>query len=101
MEPTPKTKRLRSMSAIVEHYDNGDSILVSYSTVVAAIVDGRAYVTPHWDCSVTTLKHVKTYLRDYWDLDMPAADIRYMIRNNGIHVATWREIQDKVNEGRL
>ena len=49
------SKRLDSCSARVETYDNGTKVLVSYSTVVAAITkDGQVYVTPQWECSITT-----------------------------------------------
>jgi hypothetical protein len=82
------TKQLRHMQATVECYDSGDSILTSYSTVVAAIIDGRLYVTPMWDCSVTTLRQVKAYFKDYYGLALPAADLRFKISQGGIHLIT-------------
>ena len=86
------TGQLRRMQATVEHYDSGDTILISYSTVVAGIIDGQPYVTPMWDCSVTTLKHVKSYFADLYGVAYRADDIRDCIEWKTIKLVGKHEL---------
>ena len=57
------TRQLNKCNARVHTYSNGTQILISYSTPVAGIDrNGYMYVMPCWDCSMTTLKHVRLFL---------------------------------------
>lgn len=42
--------------------ENGRKVLRSYDTNVCAIEGGRVTLLPLWDCSATTLRHVKAFL---------------------------------------
>ena len=56
--------QLKHMSAsIIEN--NGVLVLVSYSTPVVLYARGNIILGSMWDCSVTTLKHVKTFLTEF------------------------------------
>lgn len=56
-----KIKRIGNTNSIIITKDNGDEVLVSYSTAVAAIVNGKAYKTDkRW--SVTTSRHINQFL---------------------------------------
>lgn len=57
-------KKLRSMSARVIIRDNVTK-LISYQTPVAMIVNGILIFSKDWQCSVTTIKHVKAFIQDY------------------------------------
>lgn len=48
--------------AIVED-ENGVKRLYSYNTLVCEIADGNVTLKPMWNCSVTTLRHVRAFLR--------------------------------------
>ena len=85
-------KQLRRMNAKVESFSNGDSILTSYATIVAARIDGQIYLTPEWDSSVSTMRHVRTYFEDYCDCVSFAEPIRRDIRAGMIKVIGPHEI---------
>ena len=86
---TTKIKQLRSSNAHVECrvYDD-DSIgyaLISYETLVALYIQdnapaphhGRAiYVGPKFDCSMTTMAHVRKFLEDYAGMCVSIPEIR-------------------------
>ncbi len=56
-----KLRRIGGTNSVVITKDNGDEVLVSYSTCVAAIVGGKAYKTDtKW--SVTTSRHINQFL---------------------------------------
>ena len=58
-----KISRLTDTSCIVSFRDGLTQVLVSYSTPVAAQIDGKEYKTDtFW--SMTTSKHVNQFLRD-------------------------------------
>lgn len=40
------------------------TIVKSYETIVAVITSDEIYLTPQWDCSRTTTKHVMEWVRD-------------------------------------
>ena len=87
-----ENKQLRRMNATVESFPNGDSILTSYATIVAAHIDGQYYVTPNWDCSVTTISHVRAYFEDYLSWLLYADSIRRDIKIGRIKVIGPHEI---------
>ena len=49
--------------AIVTISDVGEMTLTSYTTDVAHISDGRLVLMDGWNCSQTTLRHVKEFAR--------------------------------------
>lgn len=59
----PKFENVKSYyrKAYVRYYDNGDSALVSYGTLVAAIKNNRPRV--YMIYSAATLRHIKEYLK--------------------------------------
>lgn len=59
-----KEKKLRSMSAKVI-IDGNTTKLISYKTPVAMVVNGNLIFSKKWQCSVTTIKHVKAFIEDY------------------------------------
>ena len=63
VELEPKFENVKSYyrKAYVRYYDNGDSALVSYDTLVADIKNNVPCV--HMVYSSTTLRHIKEYLR--------------------------------------
>lgn len=65
-------KKLRSMSARVIIRDNVTK-LISYQTPVVMIVNGILIFSKDWQCSVTTIKHVKAFIEDYF----PYAKTKY------------------------
>ena len=67
-----KEKKLRSMSARVI-IDGNTTKLISYQTPVAMIVNGILIFSKDWQCSVTTIKHVKAFIEDYF----PYAKTKY------------------------
>ena len=56
--------QLKHMHASVIE-NNGVLVLVSYSTPVVLYARGNIIFGSMWDCSVTTLKHVKTFLTEF------------------------------------
>ena len=79
-------KRLRSMSATVHtrKYDNNVVyILKSYETIVAAYypVANELYFGPKYDCSQTTMKHVRAFFSDYVGVDVSIPDLRKQMTN--------------------
>ena len=56
--------QLKHMNASVIE-NNGVLVLVSYSTPVVLYARGNIILGSAWDCSVTTLKHVKTFLTEF------------------------------------
>ena len=85
-------KQLRRMNAKVESFPNGNSILTSYATIVASCIVGQIYLTPDWDCSVSTMRHVRTYFRDNLYRVSSADSIRRDIRTGIIKVIGPHEI---------
>lgn len=73
-------KRVRSTNCYVARADNEPvywnrnesgvayrvtgTIVKSYETIVAVITPDEIYLTPQWDCSRTTTKHVMEWVRD-------------------------------------
>ena len=59
----PKFDNVKSYynKAYVRYYDNGDSALLSYGTLVAAIKNNKPRV--YMLHSQTTLRHIKEYLK--------------------------------------
>lgn len=75
------------------------TIVKSYDTVVAVVCPDEIYLTPEWDCSRTTTKHVMEYVRDV--INTTPRDIRKAICNDSsiddvpiqlIHVNKWGEL---------
>ncbi len=55
-------RKLASCNAKIETYSNGLDLLISYSTLVAGrTANGIIYLTKDWDCSVTTIGHVRRF----------------------------------------
>lgn len=40
------------------------TIIMSYETIVAVVCPDEIYLTPAWDCSRTTTRHVMEFVRD-------------------------------------
>lgn len=72
------TKQLRRMSATVELLDNDIVRLVSYNSVVMDYdMQGNTLtVYNHFDCSVTTRKHIRAFLSDYVHIEAGVPDVR-------------------------
>ena len=84
--------KLRNMSAhvteqrnIIVQLESGEIrnlenalVLHSYSSRVAVYCDGRVYLLPRYDYSVTTWKHVHAFVQDYcgWVSDHSAPRMR-------------------------
>ena len=45
--------------------DDGTVTLLSYNTPVARICNGKFEKLPQWDCSLTTRRHVREFMRQY------------------------------------
>lgn len=95
---------LRSMTATVDFYPTIDLqledgryvtltkalVLKSYDSRVAVYSNGRVYLLPRYDYSVTTWKHVHAFIQDYCDgiQDVCANDMRRYVSdglvNSGI-----------------
>ena len=58
-----KIKRLGNKNAIIITKANGTKVLVSYSTPVAAIIDGVEYKTEQF-WSVTTSRHINLFVSE-------------------------------------
>ncbi len=107
------TKKLRNCSAHVNINDNGfcnSYELVSYSTPVAllgmidgTVVDDNGVEHEHhgmalllgedYDCSTTTMMHVRKFCEDYVDTTVSIADLRDALKNDttiGYDVAVYR-----------
>ena len=108
-------KRVRSTNCYVSHADNEPvywnrnesgvayrvtgTIVKSYDTIVAVITPDEIYLTPYWDCSRTTTKHVMEWVRDV--VNTTPREIRTAICNGTsiddvpitiIHVNKWGEL---------
>ena len=108
-------KRMRSTNCYVAHayhepvYWNRNSsgvaywvtgtIVKSYETIVAVITPDEIYLTPAWDCSRTTTKHVMELVRDV--ISATPRDIRKAICDGTpiddvpitiIHANKWGEL---------
>lgn len=75
------------------------TIVKSYDTVVAVITSDEIYLTPQWDCSRTTTKHVMEWVRDV--VSATPREIRTAICNGTsiddvpitiIHANKWGEL---------
>lgn len=76
--------KLRSMSATVyaRTFDNREIyILKSYETIVAAYypIANAIYLGPKYDCSQTTMKHVRAFFSDYASITVSIPDLRKQI----------------------
>lgn len=83
-----KEKKLRSMSAKVIIRDNVTK-LISYQTPVAMIANGILIFSKDWECSVTTIKHVKAFIQDYmpyWRVNLSVDYLRNAIKNGEIGI---------------
>lgn len=58
-----KIKRLGNKNAIIITKNDGAKVLVSYSTPVAAIIEGIAYRTEQF-WSVTTSRHINLFVSE-------------------------------------
>lgn len=84
-------KRLRSCSAQVYtcHVENDEEpryVLQSYSTIVAECFyahDGswNVYVYPAWDCSTTTMSHVRKFIEDCTGVSTGIVEMRNAMKN--------------------
>lgn len=45
--------------------DGNTTKLISYKTPVVMVVNGNLIFSKKWQCSVTTIKHVKAFIEDY------------------------------------
>lgn len=77
-------KRLRSMSATVHSRARdgwGVLFLRSYDTIVLAYYPfaNALYISPNYDISQTTMKHVRAFLQDYADVTLSIPDLRKRI----------------------
>lgn len=75
------------------------TIVKSYETIVAVITPGVIYLTPQWDCSRTTTKHVMERVRNV--VSATPREIRTAICNGTsidgvsitiIHANKWGEL---------
>ena len=78
---TMTEKQLRHMNAIVYTRNvNGYPIhiLQSYYSVVAAWYPTASmlYLSPHFDCSQTTKKHVRAFMADYAGIDFSIKELK-------------------------
>lgn len=79
-------KQLRHMSATVhtrKFNNNVVYILKSYETIVAAYypVANELYFGPKYDCSQTTMKHVRAFFSDYVGVEVSIPDLRKQMTN--------------------
>ena len=88
-----KEKKLRSMSARVIFRDNVIK-LISYQTPVAMIVNGILIFSKDWQCSVTTIKHVKAFIEDY----LPYAKSKYC---DGCGRLSLDALRESVKSGKI
>ena len=77
-------KQLRSMSATVQTRmlcGRAIMFLRSYDTIVMAYypIANALYISPYYDCSQTTMKHVRAFLQDYADVTVSIPDLRKRI----------------------
>ena len=102
-------KRLRNCSAHVEISNNGFSNsyeLTSYSTPVALfgmvdgeIVDANCEIHEHhgmalllgeyYDCSNTTMSHIRKFVEDYVGIRVTIADIRKALKTDNVLVCRY------------
>lgn len=80
------TKQLRHMSATVyaRTFDNREIyMLISYETIVAAYypIANAIYLGPKYDCSQTTMKHVRAFFSDYASITVSIPDMRKQIED--------------------
>lgn len=88
------TIRLDRCQAWITIYENGWETLLSYSThVVAKSPENKIYLLPKWDCSVTTMKHVRKYINMY------AKKTRDKISKGEIEVISTGEMWDLIRNG--
>lgn len=62
--------------ALVDTLENGNKFLLSYGTLVAAIIDGHVQV--YGTYSATTLRHIKEFL---WQHNFKAESKKQIIRD--------------------
>lgn len=98
------TARLRNCSAHVNSESHGFNMayeLVSYATPVAllGVIDGEIedingelhdihgmalLLTPDYDCSTTTMSHVRKFIEDYIGFKFNIADIRSALKSDNM-----------------
>lgn len=62
-----KTTKLQAMptaQAKIYHYDNGDIVLCSYSTLVC-MIDSDGWLSCNGLYSMTTRKHISAFMKEY------------------------------------
>ena len=73
-------KKFRSMNAMEVHdTSSGNGALVSYSTPVAVMENGRLILGYDFDCSVTTMSHVRAWLSDAFGIRTSIPQLRRLI----------------------
>ena len=81
----------RAANQFVIHH-NGDTYFQSYESVIAKYdKDGRLTITPLWDCSNTTRKHLYIFLQRYCNI----VQVRYALQSTNKRKA----IQDLIDKG--
>ena len=92
-----KQGQLRSMSANVARIENGYR-LTSYSSVVIDVdvrVDNPTIILyDKWEYSVTTCKHVRTFLHDYLCIDIGVPAIRELLKGAEPTINGYKIIRD-------
>lgn len=83
LNPNYDSRKSFYNKAIVECL-NSIQTLYSYSTKVAEIENGKITLYSAWDCSQTTLRHVKEFLRQNNVCINSVKDIRNLIKSGDI-----------------
>lgn len=72
---------------VISH--NWETFFQSYDSLIAKVdSNGKLYVTPYWDYSKTTMKHLWLFLKDYgWGSIASAKDMRKALKNGSVILA--------------
>lgn len=62
LAPTNGRKSFYGKAYVLDN-GNGSKSLYSYDTLVCGIHEGKVQLYPMWDCSITTLTHVRAFLK--------------------------------------
>lgn len=84
LEAQYDSRRSFGGKAQVETDNAGTETLYSYDTPVVKIVKGKVTLLPKWDSSVTTLRHVKEFLKQH---DLKAESKEQIAKDYGARVA--------------
>lgn len=84
LEAQYDSRRSFGGKAQVETDNAGTETLYSYDTPVVKIVNGKVTLLPKWDSSVTTLRHVKEFLKQH---DLKAESKEQIAKDYGARVA--------------